>query len=72
MSNNFKICKRCVSDTTMPDIYFDKNGICNFCKLYYNLEKKYPLGPKGDKKINEIIKTIKKETKAINMIVLLA
>jgi len=25
-------CKRCVMDTTDPDIIFDENGICNHCK----------------------------------------
>jgi len=26
------ICKRCVMDTTDPNIIFDENGICNHCK----------------------------------------
>jgi predicted DCC family thiol-disulfide oxidoreductase YuxK len=27
-----KICTRCVSDTTMEEIKYDENGVCNFCK----------------------------------------
>ena len=46
-----KICTRCVSDTTMSDITFDKKGVCNFCKLQEDLEKKYPLGVEGEKNI---------------------
>ena len=29
--SNLKICTRCVMDETVPDIFFDKNGVCNFC-----------------------------------------
>jgi len=30
----YKMCKRCVMDTTDPDIVFDEDGICNHCKAY--------------------------------------
>lgn len=30
----FQICTRCVMDTTAPDIEFDEQGVCNFCKDY--------------------------------------
>lgn len=55
-----KICTRCVSDTTMSDIIFDEKGVCNFCKLQEDLEKKYPLGVEGEKNIQLIIQEIKK------------
>ncbi len=29
-----QICQRCVMDTTDPDIYFDKTGVCNHCLGY--------------------------------------
>ena len=29
--SNLKICTRCVMDETVPDIFFDKNGVCNLC-----------------------------------------
>lgn len=28
------MCRRCVMDTTVPDIEFDQDGVCNFCKEY--------------------------------------
>ena len=31
------ICKRCIMDTTDSDIVFDKDGICNHCKKYDEL-----------------------------------
>lgn len=30
----YQICTRCVMDTTAPDIEFDEQGVCNFCKDY--------------------------------------
>ncbi len=29
-----KRCTKCILPKTMPFIYFDENGICNFCKLH--------------------------------------
>ena len=30
--NNYRICTRCIMDTTDREIEFDENGICNHCK----------------------------------------
>ena len=59
--NDYKICKRCVSDTTISEIIFDSNGICNFCKIHDEMEIQYPIGKKGHKKLKQIITKIKKE-----------
>ena len=40
-----KICSRCVMDTTVNDIWFDKSGECKYCKIHDELEKAHPLGP---------------------------
>lgn len=29
-----QICKKCVMDTTDPEIVFDENGVCNYCRNY--------------------------------------
>ena len=40
MEREYQICKRCVMDTTDPDIRFDENGYCNHCtRALKNLEK---------------------------------
>lgn len=36
MNNEFRICQRCVMDSTDPLIYFDEKGICNHCTAYYD------------------------------------
>lgn len=33
MVSDTKICTRCVMDTTVPDIVFDGDGICNYCHV---------------------------------------
>ncbi|MEA2015209.1 MAG: N-acetyl sugar amidotransferase, partial [Actinomycetota bacterium] len=40
MGRDYQMCKRCVMDTTDPDIVFDEHGICNHCKAYFEKEKK--------------------------------
>jgi N-acetyl sugar amidotransferase len=37
----YKICSRCVMDTTDPDIIFDKNGVCNHCHTYDETKLKF-------------------------------
>ncbi|MBI9035780.1 MAG: N-acetyl sugar amidotransferase [Bacteroidales bacterium] len=58
-----KICKRCVSDTTMKEIEFDENGECNFCKLHDRFMEMHPLGKKGEDTIEQLINRIKKDGK---------
>jgi len=41
-----KKCKQCVLDTTVPEIKFDQEGICNFCKLHFEFQKFYPISKK--------------------------
>jgi len=36
-----KRCKRCLLDTTVPDIQFNQNGICNYCEKHNELAKHY-------------------------------
>jgi len=31
INDEYKICKRCIMDTTDPDIVFDEHGFCNHC-----------------------------------------
>lgn len=36
---NYQQCARCVMDTTANDIFFDKNGVCNFCTEFLERSK---------------------------------
>lgn len=54
-----EICTKCVSDTTISDIVFDEQGVCNFCKLHDIFEEAHPLNEKGEKKLEQLISQIK-------------
>ena len=60
MSNIDQCCSRCVLDTTVPEITFDENGECQYCKIHDLLEKTYPNGEAGKVKIEELVRKIKK------------
>lgn len=60
----YKICKRCVMDTSDPNITFDGNGYCNHCTDALR-KKDIELfeGAIGQKKFNDIIKLLKESGK---------
>ena len=57
-----KICKRCVMDTTDPEIVFDKNGICNHCLEFDSITSKswFP-NKEGERMLSEILSKVKNE-----------
>lgn len=65
MNKEYQRCTRCVMDTTDPDISFDESGICNHCRDYAEVVKKYPLDDeKGRHILNSIVSRIKEEGKS--------
>ena len=56
----YRICKRCVMDTTDPEITFDENGFCNHCNDFFkNVHLHTWQGSESDKKLEKILKKIK-------------
>lgn len=59
-----KICSRCIYDENTPQIEFDENGVCNYCKMSDSLIEQYGTGqPRGEETINRIIEDIKRDGK---------
>jgi N-acetyl sugar amidotransferase len=50
-------------DSSVPDIFFDENGVCNYCKLHDALEKDYPNDDRGKAALLSIARQIKKQGK---------
>ena len=49
MTGIYKICSNCVMDSSVSDIIFDNNGVCNYCKnAQLRLEKDYSLKKKEE------------------------
>ena len=61
---NYKICTRCVMDTSDPSITFNANGVCDFCQNYYEeIEPNWHPNEIGLSKILPLIDQIKSEGK---------
>jgi N-acetyl sugar amidotransferase len=60
---NLQTCTKCVYDTSVANITFDSEGICNYCRSYENLASKYINIPSEQRKkefdfvINKIKRT---------------
>jgi N-acetyl sugar amidotransferase len=58
------ICARCIYDSSTPGIYFDSNGICNYCLQVEELEKTFKTGtPEGLDQLQSIINSVKEDGK---------
>ncbi len=69
MNDTVVICSRCIYDSQIPNISFDDNGICNYCRQIDELELQYLTGkPEGEKLLKKIIEDIKIAGKKRNMI----
>jgi N-acetyl sugar amidotransferase len=62
-TDNFKECTRCVQDTTVPGIEFDKYGVCNFCKSHDELTRIFPNDSRGQQFLDTLFAIIKKDGK---------
>lgn len=64
MSNEYRICSRCIYDTRVPQIVFDENGVCNYCKMVDELKEQYKTGtPEGEAAFMKIVEQIKRDGK---------
>lgn len=54
------ICSRCIQDSSVPGISFDKSGVCHFCHLHDAMEKEYPNDNRGTKKLKHLFKKIQR------------
>jgi N-acetyl sugar amidotransferase len=65
MATEYQICKRCVMDTTDPDINFDENGYCNHCtNAIKKLENvRFSSEEERKNKLEQIVNNIKRKGK---------
>lgn len=64
MNTTYQQCKQCIMDTSAGCIEFDKNGICNFCKIHLERTSKEQYSQKElDNLTNKIKKSKKKNSK---------
>ncbi len=58
-----QVCSKCILDTTVPEIFFDEQGVCNYCKINDEIMKQYPAKDEGKKLLDDIVKKIKRKGK---------
>lgn len=65
MKKYYRICTRCIMDTSDPDIEFDESGICNHCRRYNEMMKKeLHHDEQGQEKLKLMINDIKEKGKS--------
>jgi glucosamine--fructose-6-phosphate aminotransferase (isomerizing) len=55
---NLKRCTRCILPETMPFIYFDQQGVCNYCSNY-----KVRNSPRPNREVFELVKSYRRDGK---------
>ena len=59
--SDYRICSRCVLDTTVPSISFDEYGICNFCKSHDRLGSYFSDSRMNKLKLKKLVQKIKRD-----------
>lgn len=52
-------CTRCLFDDSTPGVSFDASGLCNYCVLHDEMDRQYPTGSEGARRLQEMVDTIK-------------
>jgi N-acetyl sugar amidotransferase len=61
MVSEYRMCTRCVMDTTDPDIVFDGNGVCNHCHTYDRMVREYVVdGDEGLRQLDMLAEKIRR------------
>lgn len=64
MQMKYQICKNCVMDTSDPEIKFDENGVCNYCRNYEERKNSHvPKPGEKAKRLQEMIDFCRKKGK---------
>ena len=53
------ICTRCIYDDSVPNISFDAEGVCNYCRQIETLDQEYPTGAEGEARLQKIVNEMK-------------
>lgn len=62
MTSDYRICIRCLMDTSDPEIFFDEGGVCNHCHDYDRLiTQKSIRGEAGKKYLERLVEKMKRD-----------
>ncbi|KAF5086899.1 hypothetical protein DSECCO2_51900 [anaerobic digester metagenome] len=61
---SYRICTRCIMDTSDPDISFDHEGVCNHCHQYDRMvQEEIFTGDTGQEKLSQLVSRIRESGK---------
>jgi hypothetical protein len=60
----YRICRKCVCDTSDVFLRFDDKGICSHCRMHDEMDRRYPIDEKGY--LDRLVKDIKLSSKNNN------
>lgn len=52
-------CARCLYDERIPGISFDETGVCSYCKIHDQLDREYPVGAEGRRRLEQLAARIR-------------
>lgn len=59
---NYRICNRCIMDTSDPNIVFDESGVCDYCNNFdNNIFPNWHTDKRGQEELKPLIDKIKKD-----------
>lgn len=58
------VCSKCILDLSFPNIHFDNQGVCNYCKEYNGLDQIYAINSVNKSKLESLINKIKSAEKS--------
>lgn len=59
---SYKICNRCIMDTSDPNIVFDESGVCDYCNNFdKNIFPNWHTDKRGQEELKPLIDKIKKD-----------
>lgn len=61
-NHDYRICTKCIMDTSDPNIHFDEQGVCDYCNNFKNtIKPSWHTDEKGAEELRQLATKIKKE-----------
>lgn len=58
-----KTCKRCVSDSSIPSIQFNSEGVCNYCEAHDRMALRYADPASNQNELAKLVEKMKQENR---------
>lgn len=66
-NDTYQICKRCIMDTSDPNIIFDEKGVCDYCNNFDELIKpNWDTDARGEAALQSMSDSVRSDTKALD------